>query len=206
MIKSWLLFILQTDFFTLRYNNNTHSNALCTNWHIEKRLVYQGRKGKLYDSGQLWNITELPIIKWKKKITNFCRLLTCLYLLKRLNPRQESSSLRREVFCLGEQRGQRLVIPWAFSVCSSRTQEELSEMEHVGKWGKMRPCSWTCESDLTEKMIFAVKLKFYMWDHPGSSSWALNPGTGVLKKKHWEKTQWEKGRRSPCEDGGREWR
>ena len=89
MIKSWLLFILQTDFFTLRYNNNTHSNPLCTNWHIEKRLVYQGRKEKLYNSGQLWNITKLPIIKWKKKITDFCRLLTCLYLLKRLNPQQE---------------------------------------------------------------------------------------------------------------------
>ena len=38
-----------------------------------------------------------------------------------------------------------------------------------------------------------------MWDHPGSSSWALNPGTSVLEKKHWGK------RRCPCEYGGREW-
>lgn len=39
-----------------------------------------------------WSVVKYhktPNYKMKKTITNFCRLLTCLYLLRRLNPQQE---------------------------------------------------------------------------------------------------------------------
>lgn len=116
MKKQWsshnyYLYSRQT-FFTLQYNNNTHSNALCTNWHIVKRAVYQGRKENYMILVSCEISQKLPIIKWKKSQTS-CRLLTCLYLLRRLNPQQELIP-KQEVFCLGEQRDQRLVIPWLF--------------------------------------------------------------------------------------------
>ena len=169
------------------------------------RAVYQGRKRKFYDSGQLWNITKLPIIKWKKKITNFCRFLTCHYLLRRLNPQRE---------LIPKQGG---LLPWetkrseigntlGFLCMFIQNTAGASWNETCGKVGKR--CAHALEPvNLTLLKKWSLLLNWGSiceTDHPGSSSWALNPGTSVLEKKHWEKTRWEK-RRSPCEDGGREW-